>query len=307
MKRFMRRAASAAFALLAAFSSTALHAQPAAPGRLALPDQRYFDSPFADPGEPRMSIGLLVTDVLSRQGGERPPFTLPDPENSRRDWQAAAAIGGTIPLLRLAASDRGGLLFSAQAGVFARFRIEYPSRDDLGQDWIVAGAFEFAQDDLSGRFRISHRSSHLGDEFVQVSGAQRVEFGGEAFDAHAAWNVPGLARFYGGASWIFRSYTSQLEALRTRGRGDALLVQLGADGTWTPFGQTPFEIVGGVDWQSAERVAWKGNVSLAGGINYRRGDRTAGFVARFFDGPSALGQFFLTDERYLSLEFLATF
>lgn len=280
--------------------------EPPDTGRLALPDSRYFASPFADPTEPRMSIGLLVTDVLSRRGGERPNWELPDPENSRRDWQAAAAIGGTIPLIRFAADERGGLLLSAQAGVFARFRIEYPSRDDLGQDWIVAGALEFAEDDLSGRLRISHRSSHLGDEFVQVSGAERIEFGGEALDAHAAWTLPGIARLYGGASWIFRSYTRHLPALTAIGRGDALLLQLGADAEWT-IADSPFEIVAGIDWQSAQRVAWKGNISLASGIHFRRGDRTAGFVARFFNGPSSLGQFFLTDERFVSLEFLASF
>ena len=38
-----------------------------------------------------------------------------------------------------------------QAGVFARFRIELPSRDDLGQDWVVAMPIEAAWNDWSGR------------------------------------------------------------------------------------------------------------------------------------------------------------
>lgn len=272
-----------------------------------LPVTRYFNGPFADPTEPRMSIGLLVTDVLAHFGGERDPFTLPDPDDAASDWQAAAAIGGTIPLVRFDYDERGGWLLAAQAGVFARFRIEYPSRDDLGQDWIVAGALEYARDQFSGRGRISHRSSHLGDEFVQLTGAERVEFGGEAIDLNAAWTFPGIARVYGGASWIFRSYTRNLEPLLREGIGDCCVLQLGADGTWHPIADSSLELVAGIDWQTAERIRWKSFTSLAGGVTWRRGARSAGFVARLFDGRSALGQFYSTPERYYSLEFLTTF
>jgi hypothetical protein len=268
---------------------------------------RYFPGPFADPIEPRMSIGLLVTDLLSHPGNERDPFALPDPEDSESDWQAAANIGGTIPLVRFAQSEHGGFLLAAQAGVHARFRIEYPSRDELSTDWIVAGALEYAHDNLSGRFRLSHRSSHLGDEFVVVSQADRVEFGGEAFDLNAAWTFTDIARVYAGVSWIFRSYTRHLEPLVQAGIGDCCTVQLGADGAWHPFSNRHLEVVAGFDWQSAERIRWRNYTSLAGGLTYRAGARSAGFVARLSSGRSALGQFYNTPERAYGLEFIATF
>lgn len=296
------RSVSCALALIAAVFTS-----PGAAQTDALPVDRYFPGPFADPTEPRMSIGLLVTNVLDSFGGERDPFVLPDPDDAASDWQAAAAIGGTIPLFRFAQTERGGWLLAAQAGVFARFRVEYPSRDDLGQDWIVAGALEHANDAFSGRVRISHRSSHLGDEFVQLTGAERVEFGGEALDLNAAWTFPGVARVYGGASWIFRSYTSNLEPLLREGIGDCCVLQLGADGAWHPFSEPRLEVVAGIDWQTAERIRWDSYASLAGGLTWREGPRSAGFIARFFNGKSALGQFYNTDERYYSLEFLATF
>ncbi len=287
-----------------AFAAGPAHAQSIASN--ALPVIRYFPGPFADPVEPRMSIGLLVSDVLASRGGERPPFVLPDPDDAASDWQAIASIGGTIPLVRFANDERGGLLLAAQAGVVARFRIEYPSRDDLGQDWIVAGALEYARDHFSGRVRLSHRSSHLGDEFVQVTDAERVEFGGEAFDLHAAWTFPGVLRVYGGGTWTFRSYTANLEPLVREGIGDCCVLQLGADGVWHPL-DNHIEIVAGIDWQAAQRIRWKSYTSLATGITYRAGPRSAGFVLRFFDGRSALGQFYNTPERYVGLEFLTTF
>ncbi|MGH7127424.1 MAG: DUF1207 domain-containing protein [Planctomycetaceae bacterium] len=273
---------------------------------LILPPFRYFESPFADPIEPRMSIGLLTTDVLASQGGERDPFLLPDPDDADFDVQAAAAVGGTVPLLRLSHGPHGGVIFSGQAGVFARFRIEYPSRDDLGQDWIVAGAFEMKHDNASGRVRISHRSSHLGDEFVQVTDAERIEFGGEALDALAAYTFPGIVRVYGGGSWIFRSYTEeQVLALVRIGRKDRFLVQLGADGEWRPWGNLGF--TGGLDWQTAERTGWKNALALAGGLSVDANGRSLSLVARWFDGVSSLGEFFLTPETFWSLELLAVF
>lgn len=292
-------------ALLWSVSTGSAHAQNHTPE--ALPVTRYFHGPFADPIEPRMSIGLLVSNVLSRPGNERNPFTLPDPEDSRSDWQAAANIGGTIPLVRFGQDAHGGFLLAAQAGVHARFRIEYPSRDELSTDWIVAGALEYAHDNLSGRFRLSHRSSHLGDEFVVVSEAARVEFGGEAFDLQAAWTLTDIARFYGGISWIFRSYTRHLEPLVREGIGDCCVLQLGADGAWHPFPNRHLELVAGIDWQAAERVRWRSNTSLAGGLTYRAGTRSAGFVARLASGRSALGQFYNTPERAYGVEFIATF
>ena len=122
-----------------------------------LPDVRHFRSPFADPIEPRLSIGLLATDVLSTQGPERPAFVIGDPDDADFDVQAQAAIGVTIPFVNLGEWEGGGITLTGMAGVFSRFRIEYPSRDDLGQDWIVGGGIEAAWDEVSTRVRISHQ------------------------------------------------------------------------------------------------------------------------------------------------------
>jgi hypothetical protein len=276
-------------------------------GSKLLPRTRYFPSPLADPIEPRMSIGLLVTDVLLGYGGERAPFVVPDAGAESRDVQAIAYIGGTIPFFRLATWPGGGVIVAGQAGVAARFRIELPSRDDLGQDWLVGMPVEMRWTDFSARLRISHRSSHLGDEFVVATGAERVEFGGEAFDALGAWRVPGGGRLYAGGSWIFRSYTKWLPSLYYQGIGDRFVLQLGGDGAWTPFADPRVSLLAGFDWQTAERIEWKSYLSLAGGVTMRSDGRQLGFVARFFNGRSALGQFFNTPERYLSLELLAEF
>lgn len=275
--------------------------------RVILPQARYFASPFADPIEPRFAVGLVSTNVLATRGPERRDWVLPDAEDARREWQASAAIGGTIPLWRPLQRPEGGIIVGGQAGVLGRFRIELPSRDDLGQDWVVALPIEMAWKDLSGRVRISHRSSHLGDEFVVATDAERIEFGGEALDALGAVQVADVGRVYAGGAWIFRSYTKYTEVLRRNGRLDRFLVQVGADGKWPLPQNDNFEVLAGADWQTAERTGWQGALALAGGIAVRSGVRSLGLVARYFEGISSLGQFFVTPEQFWSLELVADF
>jgi hypothetical protein len=306
-----RAAAAAARLALVATLPTILIAESAraqaVPGGSGdiLPRTRYFASPLADPIEPRFGIGLIVTDVLRSPGDERDSFLLPDQEDARTDWQASAAIGGTFPFWRPVVRPEGGVIVGMQAGVFARFRIELPSRDDLGQDWVVAMPIEAAWNDWSGRIRISHRSSHLGDEFVVATGADRIEFGGEAVDGLAAYRIGDLGRVYAGGSWIFRSYTDKTRALLQTGTGDRFLVQVGGDGRWMVGPH--FDAVAGVDWQTAERTGWEGALSLAGGFAMTFDGRSLTLLARYFEGVSSLGQFFITTEQFWSLELVADF
>jgi hypothetical protein len=271
-----------------------------------LPDRSWFRPPVADPLEPRFGVSLLKSDLLSRQGPERDPFTLPDPDDAASDLVAAVALGVTFPIADLAQWEGGGLVLTGHAGVHSRFRIEYPSRDDLGQDWVVGGGLAAAHDEVSGRLRIHHRSSHLGDEFMKVTGADRIEFGGEAIEVTGAYTHADGIRFYGGGSWIFHSNTAAETVLREWGRPDRYTVQLGADGEWFTLKNGRLGFNGGVDWQAAERTNWRGALAAAAGIHANNASRL-GFTVRWFSGPSTMGEFFLTDETYVALELTGRF
>lgn len=269
-----------------------------------LPDVRLFEGPAADPFEPRLGIGLVSTNVLATQGPERDAFTRP---LDATEVQAAVAIGGTVPLLQLVDKPEGGIVVGAQAGVFGRFRISQPSRDDLGQDWIVAMPIEMRWRDFGARVRVTHRSAHLGDEFAAASGAHRIEFGGESVDALLAVSIAGAARVYGGASRIFHSNTDNTNVMRRADRLDRYTVQAGADGVWTPWQDERWSVFAGVDYQSAERTRWAGAIAAAAGVRARSGTRGVRMTARYLDGKSPLGQFFLTPERYWSIELAIDF
>jgi hypothetical protein len=275
-----------------------------------LPRVHYFQPLVADPLEPRMGIGLMQTDIFERAGAglERQPFTFPDPEDAATDVNAAAAIGGSIPLLHLAEwPGKGGIVASAQLGVFSRFRIEYPSRDDVGQDWFVGMPFEIAYHKFTGRFRIMHRSSHIGDELVETTGASRIEFGGEYADFLAGYRILENARVYGGGTWNFRSYTEILPALRARGLHDTFSLQAGIDGAWYPWSNSRSGFTGGVDWQSAQRTSWLSQFSVAGGYAARVNGQGTKLLLRYFHGPSSMGEFFLTKETFWAVEWVVDF
>lgn len=273
---------------------------PAAAQRL-LPEARYFRTPIADPHAVRFSVGLLQTNVLKTQGPERPPFTIPDPEDASSDFVAAVGLGAILPLIHFPREGDGGMVMYADARVFSRFRIETEGRDDMGQDWFVGGGFEMRRDAWSGRAAIMHRSSHLGDEFVEMTGAERIEFGGEQLDLTAARDIPGVGRVYGGGSWIFRSYLGWDPRLVALGVRDRVLLQVGADRVWHPREERPLAVYAGVDVQTAERTEWDTAIAVAVGIGVQT-RRSFRLMTRFYDGRSPMGEFFLTPERYFTLE-----
>jgi hypothetical protein len=83
-------------------------------------------------------------------------------------------------------------------------------------------------------------------------------------------------------------------------------VQIGADGQWKA-GSDNVTLRAGVDWQAAERTEWDGALAIAAGVAMQHDGRSLGLVARYFDGVSSMGQFFITPERFISLELVADF
>jgi hypothetical protein len=279
--------------------------QPAGGSRL-LPEVRYLRMPLADPTAPRISAALMSTDLLRAPGPERPPFNLPDAAASAREAVAAVGIGAIFPLFQLAEWEGGGAILAVDGRVFARFRVEYPTRDDMGQDWYVGGVVEAARHRWSGRVGVIHRSAHLGDEFLLSTEAERIEFGGEQLDLMAAWEAPGHLRLYGGGAWVFRSYLPWEPRLRALGVQDRATLQLGMDGAWPVAGAGGLHLVAGADYYSAERTGWHPAFAAAAGVGVGQG-RTLRLLLRGFSGRSHMGEFFLTPERYLALEMAARF
>jgi len=266
------------------------------------PEEIYFRRPQAAPREPTFALRVLWTDVFEVRGAprERAPFLFDEsPEQLEREAQGEFALGGNVRLWRAASWEGGGMTIGLASAVFGRFRLETGSQDLVSTDWVVALPFEARRGAWSGRFQIMHWSAHLGDELIQKSGAQRVDFTHNGLSLLIARDI-GDVRVYGGASRLSRATLEGDEPLPPDFT-DRATVQFGADALWSPEGSI-LRLEAGIDYQASDRTDWAGQWSVIGGVGVQDEDRSVQLRGRFVDGPSMLGQFFLTDERAWGLE-----
>lgn len=275
---------------------------------LLFTEGRYFASPVADPHEPRFAVGLISTDLFMENTSpeERPPFSFGDPGDMAADLQAVVNIGGTLPLWGVEAWHGGGIMVGAQAGVSARFRMEEASRDAVGTDWLVALPVELAYGRYAWRFRLMHRSAHLGDELIGETGARRIEFGHEAVDLLVTRSIGRIGRIYAGGTMIFRSNTENQTVLRTLTRDDRAALQAGVEVQTYPWGDGRAGLLAALDWRIAERTGWRSAISTVAGFGLRARARSARLLVRYSAGPSATGEFFLTPESFWGVELVIT-
>ncbi|MEJ2217125.1 MAG: DUF1207 domain-containing protein [Gemmatimonadota bacterium] len=267
-------------------------------------EHRLFPSPVAAPREPAFDAGLVMTNLFggTRPPVERPPLFFADSAAAAHELQAIAAMGGTVPVWQALSWPDGGVLVGVQAGVFGRFRIESPARDLVAADWIVGLPIEVRKGRLSARLRPFHWSAHLGDELMQNANAVRIPFSFESLDLLVGYRALGPLRAYGGGSVNFHSDTETLPRLQRLGMKDRVTIQLGTDAEAYPWHDGRLGYVFGVDWQCAQRTDWGGQLSAAAGLTFHNQIYAADLRARFFTGPSPLGQFFRTHETYWGLD-----
>src|SRR5438094_8570662 len=84
-----------------------------------------------------------------------------------RDWQVALA-----------------------AGVFSQFNMGSSTTDLLNTDYIVGIPVTYRHGTLATRLRLFHQSSHLGDEYMAHTHAQRVDLTFQAVDLLVAHQAP---------------------------------------------------------------------------------------------------------------------
>jgi hypothetical protein len=234
-----------------------------------LPDRQVFESPLADPRSPATG----VTYQRYFQNGEL--------TNVGR-----AEIGGSLPVYGWQA---GGALMQVgvQAGVFSIFDLERPSMELINADYLVAVPLEARHGDLSGRVRILHQSSHLGDEYLLRTGADRVNLSYEALDFLLGYDLTDQFRLYGGGSTLLRKRPRDLERLGAQ----AGIEFRGREPILSPL----IRPVAGLDLQAFQETDWDPSFSARGGIEigngFLHGTRVQ-LLGEYFNGRSPNGQFF---------------
>lgn len=173
-----------------------------------------------------------------------------------------------------------------EAAVFARFDL-HEQYDFDASDWRFGIPFAWRDGDFAWKIHLYHMTSHLGDEFMDRTGAEPIAYHLEEASFGLSWDASAGSRVYGEAAAAI--YTG---APTESGRFQAGWEWAGRK--WTS-GFSPYLAV---DVQSRKEQDWTPGKTLAVGLAYGRDIR---FGLEFFDGKDPQTQFLKERVRYLSV------
>ncbi|HEX6078155.1 MAG TPA: DUF1207 domain-containing protein [Methylomirabilota bacterium] len=208
----------------------------------------------------------------------------------------AVSFGETIPIFRGNAPGESQWEAGIQAGVFAVFLMDQPSKDLLNADYFAALYGAWRDGPVSAMGRLFHQSSHLGDEFLLRTRTERVNLTYESVDLKLSYDLPWGFRAYAGGGYLFDQEPSDLQPWSVQGGMEFRSPWAVASGQIRP--------VAALDIRSHEQNGWNVDVSLRGGIqleNVRLFERNLQLLLEYYHGNSPDGQFFKRRVEYLGL------
>lgn len=181
-----------------------------------------------------------------------------------------------------------------EIGYFGHFDID-ESLDNIGWDGLFGLYFSRKLSPKKViRLGFMHDSAHLGDEFVEETGRQRIDYTRQELISGMTWLPTPRSKLYTELGWAYDLKTNQ-EPLRW---------QLGAE----YFGAHNDRYLG-LPWYAAtdltlfEERDWEPAITLQLGLIYATGRATERyrFVLEAYSGRSVLGEFSFEDESYISI------
>lgn len=226
---------------------------------------------LADPQEPR----FFATYLWSRS----PPL------GSRL---GSVGLGQTIGLVR-----GRDWQFAIAAGVFSEFNMSSSTTDLLNTDYIVGLPLTYRRGSWATRLRVYHQSSHLGDEYMLHTHAQRIDLTFEAVELLVA-SEGSRWRVYGGADYAFAHKPTDLKPGVLHGgleyRQPRPLLRIGS--------LTAGRLVAGLDAKSVQDREWQIGWSLVAGLELGDPQAAEGSSWRWsvllkgYTGPTPYGEFY---------------
>src|SRR5437870_7366155 len=200
----------------------------------------------------------------------------------------SVGFGQTIGLVR----GRDWQLAIA-AGVFSEFNMRSSTTDLLNTDYLVGLPLMYRHGALAARLQVFHQSSHLGDEYMLHTHAQRVELTFQAVELLVATGtVPWRA--YGGGEYVFAHSPADLKPGVLHGgleyRQPRSLVRLGRFAAG--------RLVAGLDAKSVQDRRWQVGWSLVTGLELGDPMTAVGsgwrwsVLLKAYSGPAPYGEFY---------------
>ncbi|MGQ0765855.1 MAG: DUF1207 domain-containing protein [Gemmatimonadota bacterium] len=258
--------------------------------------------------EERAFVGLPTSDVfcpiIADPKGLR-SFVSYLRETSRGDSLTrlgSVGIGDMFGIARWGGDRNGnGVQLSISGSVFAQFDLDTESFDLINADYVIGVPLTFRRGRFSGRLRLYHQSSHLGDEYVlREDDPERVNLSFEATEVILSLDV-GSLRIFGGGEYLFNREPKSLERHVAHGgaelRPGPPLVRLPLLGS--------VRFLAGADLKASEEQEWEPSISVRAGLEFDRARssdppaRRWSLLIESYSGPSPYGQFFRQKIQYL--------
>jgi len=246
-----------------------------APTRVILfPDDDLFRPLLADPKEPRTAFDYRGARAI-------------DPQDSTSSAAPASqvggiAVGGNIGIWARKVSACHGLQVSVVGGVFAQFNMGSPSRDLINSDYIVGAQVAMRTGRFSGRVRLSHQSTHRGEDLIsQNPSTPDPNFGFQALEGLVSLDSERW-RAYGGAGYVW--FMNE--------EGSSVLVRVGGEFRSRRLLFEMARPVAGIDLSSLQSRSWGVTMSANAGVEWTSPaeSRRMRLVIVFTNGYSPYGQ-----------------
>jgi uncharacterized protein DUF1207/BON domain-containing protein len=251
----------------------------------------------------RFPAGDLFTTPLADQKQPRFHTTWQRWRTGTGTFQiASVGFGENFGLLRWPRGHPGdGWQLGISGAVFAIFNLDTSSMDLLNSDYYVGFPVSYRSGGFSGRIRLFHQSSHLGDEFLlrpqdtqPVPPEQRINLSYEAVELLGSYERDG-GRIYAGGTRIL--------SIDPSGVGRSRL-QAGVELRGNPVHWRTSRLIAGVDVEAWDETGWDRDWSVKAGLMFRSpyGDaRSTQLLLEYYNGHAPHGQFFQVEVEYYGI------
>lgn len=256
---------------------------PLTESRLMYMPAGYLYPPYAaDP----IRVGFGIQPVHVTRG------RIPDASDSRINLRAGAEIG----LVRSYPPERPDLGW--QLNLLGGFNDQNDVRfqlDNIGWDGRYGLVLTAAlRKDVAFKAGLLHVSSHVGDEYIERTGRQRIGYTRQEIAGGASWFMSERGRVYAEAG---RAVTISNNELMAPWRA-----QFGFEYESSPrFWQRRAGWYAALDAQSFEERDWRIDVAVQTGFVLRSSGRPWRLGVEWYRGRPPVGEFFQFTERYISL------
>jgi hypothetical protein len=198
--------------------------------------------------------------------------------------------GGRFGVFRLEPAIPGGRSWqvSIDAGLDALFD-SYNKLDNIGWDGNYGLTFTTASAaPWSLKLGILHCSGHVGDEFMERTGRQRIDYSREEVALAVGYRWGRKWRAYAEAAVAYKELTEEQAAYRA---------EMGLEWESRPqlFGGR-FAWYGAVDFSVTEERNWRLDTAIQAGLASKGPGGTWRFGVEYYDGRVPLGEFFQDTE-----------